>query len=221
MNDDITVEIVGDLQPENKRPKSNVARQQNKVVGVGGVSPCILSTHARHEFKIMETEKAILTPIRSEEQKAARRAGQDCKFGERPLQPREDGVSNTLTSVAKDNLVVEREVLGWTRDEQGNVVDRHPVAEANCVTAAPRDNTRNYVREQGKRTRIRRLTVRELFRLMDVEEADIDTLLGAGIANTQLAKMAGNSIVVSCLYYIFRNLYIERGPQAGEQVMLF
>lgn len=36
MNDDITVEIVGDLQPDNKRPKSNVVRQQNMVVGTGG-----------------------------------------------------------------------------------------------------------------------------------------------------------------------------------------
>ena len=36
-------------------------------------------------------------------------------------------------------------VLGWTRDEKGNVVDRHPVYVANAVTAAKRDNTQNYV----------------------------------------------------------------------------
>lgn len=36
-------------------------------------------------------------------------------------------------------------VLGWTRDEKGNVVDRHPVEAANAVTAAKRDNTQNYV----------------------------------------------------------------------------
>ena len=36
-------------------------------------------------------------------------------------------------------------VLGWTRDEKGNVVDRHPVEVANAVTAAKRDNTQNYV----------------------------------------------------------------------------
>ena len=32
-------------------------------------------------------------------------------------------------------------VLEWTRDEKGNVVDRHPVEVANAVTAAKRDNT--------------------------------------------------------------------------------
>lgn len=36
-------------------------------------------------------------------------------------------------------------VLGWTRDEKGNVVDRHPVEVANAVTATKRDNTQNYV----------------------------------------------------------------------------
>ena len=36
-------------------------------------------------------------------------------------------------------------VLEWTRDEKGNVVDRHPVEVANAVTVAKRDNTQNYV----------------------------------------------------------------------------
>lgn len=55
----------------------------------------------------------------------------------------------------------------------------------------------------------RRLTERELFRLMDVDEPDIDTLLNAGISNTQLAKLAGNSIVTACMYFIFKNLFID------------
>lgn len=75
------------------------------------------------------------------------------------LEQRTDGCSNTLTSVQKDNLIVEpgniaaamrgREpvVLGWTRDKHGNVVDRHPVSVANAVTSAKRDNTQNYVVE--------------------------------------------------------------------------
>jgi hypothetical protein len=41
-------------------------------------------------------------------------------------------------------------VLGWSRDSKGNVVDRHPVEVANCVTAAKRDNTSNYVVEQNE-----------------------------------------------------------------------
>lgn len=73
------------------------------------------------------------------------------------IEPRNDGLSNTLTSVEKDNLVIEptkeiaamrgREpvVLGWTRDSNGNIVNRHPVDIANTITSAKRDNTQNYV----------------------------------------------------------------------------
>lgn len=57
--------------------------------------------------------------------------------------------------------------------------------------------------------RIRKLTPRECFRLMDVSEPDIDTLLNAGISNSQLYKLAGNSVVVSCLYHLFRKMFIE------------
>jgi DNA (cytosine-5)-methyltransferase 1 len=41
-------------------------------------------------------------------------------------------------------------VLGWTRDHKGNIIDRHPVEVANCVTAAKRDNTSNYVVERNE-----------------------------------------------------------------------
>ena len=57
--------------------------------------------------------------------------------------------------------------------------------------------------------RIRKLTERECFRLMDVSEADIDKIQAAGISKTQQYKMAGNSIVVSCLYHIFDRLFIH------------
>ena len=56
--------------------------------------------------------------------------------------------------------------------------------------------------------RIRKLTPRECFRLMGVSEPDIDTLLSAGISNSQLYKLAGNNIVVNCLAGIFRQLFI-------------
>lgn len=54
--------------------------------------------------------------------------------------------------------------------------------------------------------RIRKLTPRECFRLMDVSEENIDKIQAAGISNTQQYKLAGNSIVVDVLYYIFKNL---------------
>lgn len=58
--------------------------------------------------------------------------------------------------------------------------------------------------------RIRKLTPRECFRLMDVSEEDIDKIQASGVSNSQQYKLAGNSIVVSCLFHIFRTLFIEK-----------
>ena len=157
-------------------------------------------------------------------------------------------------------------VLGWVRDEKGNVVKRPPVEVANCVTSGKRDNTQNYVAEpkkpiiesytptdngaiyKGKEIaegdglylsttqdffrgglpgvsralkseccdagvcqnyRIRKLTERECFRLMDMPEEYIDRIQAAGISRSQQYKMAGNSIVVACMYHIWRKLFID------------
>ena len=53
--------------------------------------------------------------------------------------------------------------------------------------------------------RIRKLTPRECFRLMGFSDEDFDKI--KGISNTQLYKMAGNSIVVNVLEGIFRELF--------------
>lgn len=55
--------------------------------------------------------------------------------------------------------------------------------------------------------RIRKLTPRECFRLMGFTDDDFDKI--KGISNTQLYKMAGNSIVVNVLEAIFKQLFKE------------
>ncbi len=55
--------------------------------------------------------------------------------------------------------------------------------------------------------RVRRFTPRECYRLMDVSEEDIEKLLASGLSNTRHYKLAGNSIVVSVLYHIFKKLF--------------
>lgn len=57
--------------------------------------------------------------------------------------------------------------------------------------------------------RIRKLTPRECFRLMDVDDKDIDTIQAAGISDSQQYKLAGNSIVVNVLTEIFRKLLVN------------
>jgi len=53
--------------------------------------------------------------------------------------------------------------------------------------------------------KIRKLTPREAFRLMDVHEKDIDKILNV-VSDTQAYKLAGNSIVVNVLVQIFKEL---------------
>lgn len=69
-------------------------------------------------------------------------------------------------------------------------------------------------------TRIRKLTPRECFRLMDVSEPDIDKLINAGISNSQLYKLAGNSIVCSVIYHVMRKMFIEKENE-NQQLTLF
>ena len=68
--------------------------------------------------------------------------------------------------------------------------------------------------------RIRKLTEREVFRLMGVSESDIDKIQASGVSRSQQYKMAGNSIVVDVLEHIFRKLFIETG-QESQQLSLF
>ncbi len=72
---------------------------------------------------------------------------------------------------------------------------------------------------QNKRYRIRKLTPRECFRLMDVCESDIDKIQASGVSESQQYKMAGNSIVVSVMALTFKNLFSKEMIQ--EQLTLF
>lgn len=124
-----------------------------------------------------------------------------------------EGLSPTLRTVTgghNEPKIVEQKVLGWVRDSQGNVTKRPVVEVANCVTSGKRDNTQNYVIEtQEVKCRIRKLTPRECFRLMDCDDEVIDKIQEAGISNSQQYKLAGNSIVVNVLFHLFRKLFTE------------
>ena len=92
---------------------------------------------------------------------------------------------------------------------------RGRVQDGGSITPALTCHTENTLRRVENNYRIRKLTPRECFRLMGVAEPDIDTLLSAGISNSQLYKLAGNSIVVNCLASIFHQLFI--GNQNNNQ----
>lgn len=204
--------------------------QNSRIISADGISPAVINGEkASNTQNYIVEPQPLLIPQATKEGYAVVPEGgvfdasyPDCTTRRGRVQ--EGGtVSPTIMASQNELLryegIAEPQVLGWTRDKEGNIIDRHPVNVANCVTAAKRDNTQNFVNEVG--IRIRRLTERELYRLMDVEEKDIDTLLSAPIPRTQHAKLAGNSIVVSCLYYIFKNIFVNTEPDAGTQTRLF
>lgn len=205
-------------------------------------------------------------------------------------------VANCLTSVQKDSMAVEPCILGYTRDDKGNVTSRHEkeVAGTLHTSTGSGGNTDQFVKEQvigsiqanamrgsidgvspclteamgmgggqipmivqnahgfnkggtysevaptitssayqnnnhlmTTRYRIRKLTERECFRLQDVSDSDIDkieahrikvtlkngTVKEKPIPKSAKYKLAGNSIVVSCLYHIFHQMFIAEPPE--------
>ena len=137
-------------------------------------------------------------------------------FSQAGLQ-RGGGICNTLTGVQKDNLLTEPrcEVVGkleggkWDKslDIMKRVYGENGIAPTqHCVGGG------NMECKVQTNFRIRKLTERECFRLMDVSESDIDKIQAAKISRTQQYKMAGNSIVVACLEGIFRRMFVDTEP---------
>lgn len=61
--------------------------------------------------------------------------------------------------------------------------------------------------DMAKIYRIRKLTPTECMRLMGVKDEDTKKMKDAGISDSQLYKMAGNSIVVNVLEGIFTQMF--------------
>lgn len=129
-----------------------------------------------------------------------------------------------------DCLIAEPQILRKFRTEEQKERRRRlkdkgiKFSEANKAPA--KDGCRNTLTSVQKDNllceptyRIRKLTPRECFRLMGVDDPSIDKLLGASISNSQLYKCAGNSIVVDVLYHIFRKIYVEPNPDNGVQTL--
>lgn len=110
---------------------------------------------------------------------------------------------------------------GMVNESRHNMTDLKPRID-NENSCASTVTTAHEPKCYGESTgyRIRKLTPRECFRLMDVDEKNIDKIQNAGISNSQQYKLAGNSIVVSCLYHIFRKLFVDKENE-NNQLTLF
>lgn len=128
-------------------------------------------------------------------------------------------VANAVTSVQKDSKVAELNGISVNPFVRKLEFKGLQIIKADCSPALrATDYKCPLCKWDG--LRIRNLTEREYFRLMDVSESDIDKIQAAGISRTQQYKMAGNSIVVSVLYHIFRKMFVETQCET-RQLKLF
>ena len=81
---------------------------------------------------------------------------------------------------------------------------------ASTMTSNGSYHLNNFIVCETPEFRIRKLTPKECWRLMDFTEEEYESAEKAGVSKTQLYKQAGNSIVVSVLAGIFNNLLGEQ-----------
>lgn len=108
-----------------------------KVLDPDGICPTLLNHKG--------AEPAILTPQRTETAKQLRREGIET-FEHRELVPREDGVSNTLTSVQKDNMLLEPQIVQKVGDrgtanysvkDISNTIPANPMSDRGQLLIEP------------------------------------------------------------------------------------
>ena len=187
----------------------------NRIYDVGGCSPTLSTMQGgNREPKILEN-KIVDMRGRNPDNPSDRTAGSQT---EQRLEMNMQDTSNCLTSVQKDNLVLEKPLLlGGVGKEnefgsqyrQGNRVYSSNAC-AMALNSQPVGNAggNSYLYNVGYR--IRKLTPRECWRLMDFSDEDFEKAEEVN-SNTQLYKQAGNSIVKNVLIAIFGQMIPGKG----------
>ena len=211
--------------PENpsERSKSNGNYRQTLEPNRGGVSNTI--TSVQKDNLVVEHIAQPIKRERTEAEKLRRHLHGDkgAKFSSRQMVPGKDGVMGAITTVTeKDNLIME----------QGNYEHNEECGMPEPIEARPKGKGWKWIPEEMCWVRLRKLTPKECFRLMDMADECIGKIqtgifpdkksvipVGYGVPDAELKqvrisdsqqyKMAGNSIVVACLEGIFNNLFTD------------
>ena len=189
-----------------------------------GLCPALLSMQGGgRQPHVVETEKIICRMQgRNPENPSDRRKG---IYLEQTLEPQQDGICNTLTNVQKDNIVLEKQTIIY--DDYNSVIpedqDASPTLTTNCGASATRNGVKvieakvlqavvpkwhdfiYHIDDEYWLIRIRKLLPLECWRLMNFTDEDFHKAESV-CSNTRLYAQAGNSIVVSVLEGIFRQL---------------
>lgn len=168
----------GNSEPKIMEPVDRQSKIRSKVMPNGNIrfyqddesKSGISEMQIIHEDNICPTVTTahipkILTSVRSEEMKELRKKGIE-RFSGRVNVPREDGICNTITTVTKDYLLQEPCILGYTRDDNGKVCDRHDKEIANTVhtSTGSGGNTDQFVKEPMVGNAPRRIFGKDDFR---------------------------------------------------------
>lgn len=142
-----------------------------------------------------------------------------------PINTDNDGCGSCRETIVYDdynsNIPKCQNVIGTLTTQFGNPAPRHGWKIIKLETNMAEQQQIELPSElKGKKFRIRRLTPRECFRLMGVDDEDIDKIQAAGVSNSAQYKLAGNSIVVDVLYHLFRKMFIET-ENDGQELTLF
>ena len=197
-------------QPNSKTRRGRVGKQMAHTLN----TTCNLQG-------VVVSEPNVLYQRRTEYGKQVRKAYESGEVTEKwgnmkEFVPRTDGIANTLSTVDKDNYLIEpvfddtkvtAAAMRGRYDENGAVQQNIEVSDrehANALTTVQKDSMAAEIHLNC--LRIRRLTPKECFRLMGFDDADFEKAASVN-SNSQLYKQAGNSIVVPVLEHIFHALF--------------
>ena len=126
---------------------------------------------------------------------------------EQRLEINKNGTSNTITTVQKDNYVIEPNNIKHT-ELPCIYDDRDKGFGIKTSDICPTQRAERYgIKCIETDFRIRKLTPLECWRLMGFTDDQFYKAEKVN-SNRQLYKQAGNSIVVDVLYYLFKNLFL-------------
>jgi len=176
----------------NTNPSGN--GMNGNVFDADGISPT-LSTNKGEGIKVKARNERVMIGAfrgRNPENANDRTTGAPMQ---QTLEINKNGTSNTITSVQKDNVVCTPIISNYRSDNPINANDK--------VFSTLRANAGGPLGGVGiyHKYKIRRLTPRECFRLMDFPDSFI-----MPCSNSQMYKQAGNSIVVNVLAEILKKL---------------
>ena len=203
-------ETMGSLVATDYKQPKQIAEPQLEMVGMLDIkgNDCIRRVYSQ------EGLCPSLTTMQGGNRQPEVVCEQRCDEGLRFFKDEVCGTIRTINS-GGDKRVIEFPCIGASRGRNPENPSSRVAGEyteqrievnsggtSNTLSTVQKDN---YVLESA--FKIRKLTPRECFRLMGLNDTDIDKIQAYGISDTQQYKMAGNSIVVDVLMAIFKNLF--------------